>query len=356
MKKDELCPRTPEGSGGPGPSRTTPEPPAEGSSSLPGRREFLALGAGAFVVAALPLVGRRSPSLVRRSVPSMGTVAELGVVHRDRAWAHGAMEAAIGELHRVEAAMTRFRADSEVGRVNLGAGAEGVPVSAETARVVTEALRWAEATGGIFDPSLGRAVALWDVGRRTAPPGSEQVRALAGRSFHRKVEVERWRGGWAIRLGDPDAALDLGGIAKGFGVDRAVAALRNWGVTRGLVNAGGDLYALGTSPDGGPWRVGIRDPDHPNRLKGTLEVEDAAVATSGDYQEYFEHGGVRYHHLLDPTTGAPSRRGARSVTVIARDCMTADAAATATFGMGQEEGRRLLRNAAPGARLVEGVV
>jgi len=356
MRKDELCARTREDTAGPEPSRATRGSPAQGSSSLPGRREFLALGAGAFVVAALPLVGRRSPSLARRSVPSMGTVAELGVVHRDRAWAHGAMEAAATELRRVEAAMTRFRTDSEVGRVNLEAGAEGVPVSAETARVVTEALRWAEATGGIFDPSLGRAVALWDVGRRSTPPGSEGIRALAGRSFHRTVEVERWRGGWAIRLGDPDAALDLGGIAKGFGVDRAVAALRDWGVTRGLVNVGGDLYALGTSPDGVPWRVGVRDPDHPDRLRGTLEVEDAAVATSGDYQEYFEHDGTRYHHLLDPTTAAPSRSGARSVTVIAPDCMTADAAATAVFGMGQEEGRTLLRSAAPGSRLMEGVV
>jgi FAD:protein FMN transferase len=323
---------------------------------LPGRREFLALGAGAFVVAALPLVGKRAPSLVRRSVPSMGTVAELGVVHRDRGWAHRAMDAAVAELRRVEAAMTRFRADSEVGRVNLGAGGEGVTVSAETARVVTEALRWAEATEGAFDPSIGRAVALWDVGHRSVPPDPGEVEALAERGFFRHVDVGRRGEGWAVRLEDRDAALDLGGIAKGYGVDRAAATLREWGVTRGLVNVGGDLYALGTAPEGGPWRVGIRHPDHPDRIKGTLQVEDAAVATSGDYHEYFDHEGVRYHHLLDPTTAAPVRNGSRSITVIARDCLTADAAATAIFGLGRERGGDLLRRAAPGARLAEGSV
>jgi FAD:protein FMN transferase len=322
----------------------------------PGRREFLALGAGAFVVAALPFVGRRTPFLVRRSIPSMGTMAELGVVHGDRAWAHRAMDAAVAELRRVEAAMTRFRPDSEVGRVNLKAGAEGVAVSAETARVVAEALRWAEATEGKFDPSIGRAVALWNVGNRDTPPDPGQVRALARRGFYRHVDVARWRDGWAIRLGNRDAALDLGGIAKGYGVDRATATLREWGVTRGLVNVGGDLYALGTSPEGGAWRVGIRDPDHPDRLRGTLDVEDAAVATSGDYQEYFDHEGIRYHHLLDPTTAAPLRNGSRSITVIAKDCLTADAAATAIFGLGVARGGKLLRQVAPEAHLAEGSV
>lgn len=324
------------------------------TGSMPTRREILALGVGAFVIAAIPLVGRRAPRFVRRSAPSMGTIADVGVVHRDPAYAHGAIGAALGELRAVEAVMTRFRTDSDVGRVNLGAGAAGIPVSDATARVVAEALRWAESSDGAFDPCIGRAVALWDIGRRTEPPAAHDVSALAGRRFHRTVAVERWRGGWAIRLDDPGAALDLGGIAKGYGVDRAVAALRDWGIARGLVNVGGDLYALGTSSEGSPWRVGVRDPDEPARLLEVLEVEDTAVATSGDYEGFFEHEGVRYHHLLDPATAAPRRTGTRSVTVTAPTCMTADVAATATFGMARADGVGLLRRAAPGARLEEG--
>lgn len=320
-----------------------------GTGRMPTRREVLGLGVGAFVVASVPLLGRRAPRLVRRSAPVMGTVADLAVVHRDEHYAHGAIEAALAELRAVEWAMTRFRSDSEVGRVNGAAGREGVAVSAGTARVVTTALAWAEASGGVFDPSMGRAVALWDVGRRTEPPPAGEVRALAGRGFFRKVDVDRWRGEAVIRLEDPDAALDLGGIAKGFGVDRAVAVLRDWGVAHALVNVGGDLYALGASPGGGPWRVGVRDPGSPRAIKEILEVEDAAVATSGDYEEFFEHEGARYHHLVDPVTAAPVRSEVRSVTVVAADCMTADAAATAVFGTGRERGAVVLGRVAPGA-------
>lgn len=321
------------------------------SGRLPNRREVLALGAGAFVVAALPLAGRRRPRLVRRSAPIMGTVADLAVVHRDPAYAHAALDAALDELRRVEAAMTRFRDDSEVGRVNLGAGQEAVAVSPDTAKVVTEALRWAEGSGGTFDPTLGRAVALWDVGRRSEPPPPAEVASLAGRRFHREVEVGHWRGRSVIRLHHRDAALDLGAIAKGFGVDGAVAALRSWGIGRGLVNVGGDLFALGASLDHGPWRVGVRDPDDPRRLRTTLEVEDAAVATSGDYEAYFEHDGARYHHLLDPTTAAPRRTAQRSITVVAADCMSADAAATTLFGLDAERRGAMLERLSPGSRI-----
>ncbi len=327
----------------------TPEP--GGTGRAPTRREFVALGVGAFVVAALPLVGRRPLQLVRRRAPSMGTVAELAVVHRDPTYAQGALDAALAALRRVDVAMTRFRADSEVGRVNLSAGTDPVLVSEETARVVLEALRWAEASDGAFDPSIGRAVALWNVGERVAPPDGDEVHALAARGLYRGVVVDRWRGRPAVRLEDRDAALDLGGIAKGYGVDRAVAALREWGISGGLVNAGGDLYALGRSREGEPWRVGIRDPDDPARLMGTLDVEDEAVATSGDYEEFFEHGGRRYHHLLDPVTAAPRNTEHRSVTVVAADCMTADAAATTVFGVGRERGEALLSRVAPGARI-----
>lgn len=156
----------------------------------------------------------------------------------------------------------------------------------------------------------------------------------------------------SVRLGEPDAALDLGGIAKGFGVDAAVAALRDWGVRHALVGAGGDLYALGRSPEGDPWRIGVRDPANPRAAVATLELEDAGVATSGDYEQYFDHGGVRYHHLLDPRTGAPTRAPHRSVTVTAESCMRADAAATALFGMPRAAAERLLARRAPNARVV----
>lgn len=320
----------------------------------PSRREFVALGIGAFVVATLPVgLRRRGPELVRRTVPVMGTLADIAVQHRDRRYAQAAIDAAIDQLRWVDRSMTRFTDVSDVGRANLRAASEAVLVSPETAQVLEQALRWAEASDGAFDPCLGRAIVLWDVAHRREPPAPQQVESLARRRLYRALEVDRWRGAPAVRFHDADVAIDLGGIAKGYGVDRAIDALRAYGIRNGLVNVGGDLYALGVSEDGDPWKVGIQLPDDPQRLTETLEVEDAAVATSGDYVQYFLHGGRRYHHMLDPQTGEPKRSPMRSVTIVSDTCMEADAAGTAVFGMAQRQARELLASCAPRARIAK---
>ncbi len=321
-------------------------------SRRPSRREFLALGVGAFVVAATPGVIRPERRIVRRAVPVMGTIAEIGVVHRDERYAQGAIDAAIAELRSVDRTMTRFSDVSEVGRANVGAAAGPVAIGAATAHVVRTALAWADRSDGAFDPTIGGAVRLWDVGHRHTPPSAGEVRRHAGGGLYRSLELGR-RGGEAVVVyHDPAIALDLGGIAKGYGVDRAVATLREWGVTDALVNLGGDLYAMGRSADGEAWDVGVRDPDNPHGLAARFRISDRAVATSGDYQQYFEHGGRRYHHLLDPRTGAPRQSGVRSVTVAADDCMTADAAGTAVFGQDSGSARRLIAAMDPAASLM----
>jgi thiamine biosynthesis lipoprotein len=321
---------------------TDGERPRTDARARPTRREFMALGVGAFVVAAAPGLIRPRQRLVRRTVPVMGTIADIGVVHRDQRHAQRAIDAAIAELRTVDRTMTRFSPHSEVGRANREAARRPVPVSAATADVVAAALVWADASQGAFDPALGRVVELWDVGHRSSPPAAAEVRRVAGESLYRGLEIDAWRGERVLLYRDPAIRLDLGGIAKGYGVDRAVAALRDWGIANALVNVGGDLYAMGESEDGDAWEVGVRDPDDATRLAATFRISDRAVATSGDYEQYFEHGGRRYHHLLDPRTGAPRRTGARSVTVAADRCMTADAAGTAVFGESAPVARRVI--------------
>jgi thiamine biosynthesis lipoprotein len=314
----------------------------------PTRRRLLSLGLGAFVVSLVPFDTARRRRLVRRRLPIMGTFADVAVVHDDPRQAAAAIEAAFAALRDVDRGMTRFAVTSDVGRANARAAVEPVEVSAETARVLEQALAWARASDGAFDPCLGRATRLWDPVRRSEPPAAVHLEALAGRRLYDGLVIEPGR---RVRFLDPAMALDLGGIAKGFGVDRAAEALRLHGVTRGLVNVGGDLVALGDSEDGDPWRVGVRSPHDPDGIARTLEVVDAAVATSGDYERVFRHDGNSYHHLLDPSTAAPRRTDVHSVTVVAHDCMTADAAATAAFGMDRGRAELLLTGQRGGARL-----
>ena len=299
----------------------------------PDRREFLTMGMGVFVALSLPRALWRHSPLVKRTFPLMGTIAEVQVAHKDERFAEDAIDAAIAELQWVERTMTRFRSDSDIGRANLGAGRDGVRVTSETVIVIAAALRAASVSDGRFDPAVGAASELWDVLNRHEPPADDRVQRLAARGFWRKVDVAVSAGAPRVRFDDPDLHLDLGAIAKGYGVDRATGVLRSRGVRHAIVTVGGDLFALGQSPEGEPWTVGIRSPHDRHELAATLRVSDRAVATSGDYERFFRWHGMRYHHLIDPATAAPRRTPFHSATVLANRCIDADAASTAVFGL-----------------------
>lgn len=317
------------------------------------RRDFIALGTGTLVVLSVPRasMGRRR-MVTRRTVPSMGSFAEFAVVSQDRRRAEAAIEAAILELRVVEDRLTRFRPHSDVGRANQATRGTAVSVSPETATALEASLAWARRTDGRFDPCLERAIDLWDIASRREPPGPEAVRGFAGRRLYRYLEVERRGVMDAVRLHNVSARIDLGGIGKGLGVDRAVAVLREHGVEDALVNLGGDLYALGRSEDGDPWEIGVRSPADPERVDSSIRLTDSAVATSGDYVQYFDHDGRRYHHLIDPMTGEPGRPGWHSLTVTAPSCLAADAAATALFALDPAGARALLSSWEPAAVIV----
>jgi thiamine biosynthesis lipoprotein len=327
-----------------------------GKRPFPSRRDFISLGVGAFVVGSIPLaLGGRRKQLIRRTLPIMGTLGEVAIVHGDERYAQGAIDAAFQEMRRVEAALTRFRPDSDVGMANRVAFSQPQVVSAETAGVLRRSMEWAEASQGIFDPCLGRAMGLWDVANRKQPPPDTEVHRFAGRDLYKALEVGRSGKDHVVRFHEADMGVDLGGIGKGYGVDQAVLVLREWGIRNALVNLGGDLYAMGVSEDGDPWKVGVQSPDDAQDLVATLPMSDRGVATSGDYQRYFEHQGMRYHHLLDPETGAPSRVDTRSVTVAAEDCMAADAAATTVFVSSAARARPAMERVAPGSEVIHTV-
>ncbi|MDZ4159027.1 MAG: FAD:protein FMN transferase, partial [Anaerolineaceae bacterium] len=202
-------------------------------------------------------------------------------------------------------------------------------------RLMQRSGEWHRLSDGAFDAALGALVNLWGFGGGSpalplhpeimdalALSGWERVQLLDGERVSRPAGVQ----------------LDFGGIGKGYAVDRAVEILRQYGVSQALVNAGGEIAVLG-----GGWRIGIQHPRLENALLGSLELKDMAVATSGDYQQFFELDGKRYHHILNPKTGYPAT-GIHGVTVIAPNCTDADALATAIFVLGPDPGLALVEN------------
>ena len=294
----------------------------------------------------------------------MGTVVEYVIVGVESSVAREAVEKAHAELERVSTLLWDDDPASEVFAINeacSGGGAasgarapqEGetqtecgsILVSEETAHFLSRVIRYGLETQDGFDVTVGSFLKAYDFGsEEPTMPDTHAIHQIA-RELKPSATVLSIdsAAGFTLSGMRQGVRIAVGGVAKGYGVDRAVSVLRNLGITSALVNAGGDLYCLGTN-DGGPWQVGIRDPDDLSSVIAAIEVVDAAVATSGDYQQYVIVDGIRYHHLLDPKTGLPARKS-RSATVIAQTAERADALATGLFVQGPN-GMRLIESAA----------
>ncbi len=274
-----------------------------------------------------------------RHYAGMGTEILLEAYGPEQASLEAALDAAVTELARIEEKMTSWDDASELSSINLAAGGPPVTVSAELFEIIERALYISELTGGCFDISYAGAGKLWDY-KAAEPklPGAEAVAAALARIGWQKIVLDAEAS--TVQLPEPGMRIDLGGIAKGYGVERAMQILVDAGVEVALVNAGGDLKVRGKKA-GRTWRIGIRDPREPERMCAVIPVANTSVVTSGDYERFFEIDGVRYHHILDPRTGRPSQ-GVTSVTVIARSAELADALATGVFVMGAEEGLALI--------------
>jgi len=293
---------------------------------------------------ALPLAGcEQRPQRVSHSQLLMGTVVEIAVTAPPEQ-AEPAIDAAFSEMRRIENLMSPQLELSEVWKLSHSAGP--VTVSEDTARVLSLGQQVARLSGGAFDMTLGALKRLWGV-ESDAPrvPSAAEIGTALRDIGPDALQLE----GLIVAKRNPALQVDLGGIAKGYALDRATAVLRQAGIRHASVNAGGDLRLLGDRGDR-PWRIGIQHPRRTGELLATLDLRDTAVVTSGDYERYFERDGIRYHHLFDPQTGLPAR-GCQSVTVVADEAMLADALATAAFVLGPERGLALLRQ-----QQVEGIL
>lgn len=284
----------------------------------------------------------QKPELFSESQFLLDTLVEITVVSTRENLASEAITAAYAEIQQIEELLSRYHQESRISEINQYAGEqEAVHVDDEVLKIIERSLSYTELTQRTFDITIGPIIDLWGIGtqhQQVPAPGTLQQALLLVDT--RKIEIQEQR----IRLSEPDMVIDLGGIAKGYAVDRALEVLQDQGIQHALVNAGGDIRCLGTKPDGTPWRIGIQHP-RDNGILGVVEVQNAAIATSGDYERFFVKENVRYHHLFDPRTGMPAR-GCQSVTILTTTTEAADVYATAVFVMGPEAGKAFLESQA----------
>lgn len=301
---------------------------------------FLTLLAAAEPATAAP------PPRETRSLPLMGTRIDVSVPAGQGA----AIDVVLDVFRDVDVKMNEWKEGSPLAQVNAAAGLGAVPVPADLRALLRRSMELAALTDGAFEPTWAALWGLWDF-KSKAPviPDAAALQRAVALIDHRGIAIDEQAG--TVRLARPGMKIGLGGIAKGWALDRSAAALRARGVESFLLSAGGQVYAGGTN-GGAPWKVGVRDPrGAPDDWFAIIEVVDASVSTSGDYERFFLKDGVRYHHILDPKTGQPSR-GLRAATVIAADATLADALSTAVMVMGRDKGLALLEKL-PG---VEGLV
>ncbi|NPV53347.1 MAG: FAD:protein FMN transferase [Firmicutes bacterium] len=286
--------------------------------------------------------------------PVSGTRFMMGTVVTMKAYgpgAAGAVEQGFARVREIENKISVNIQASEVSKVNSEAGLRPVRVGRDAFDIARSALEYAALTSGKFDPAIGPIVKLWGIGTDHARvPDPDVLAAKLSLVDYRDVILDGNR--HSIMLKRKGMALDFGGIAKGYAADEVVRIFKERGVKSAYVDLGGNVFVVGSRPDGRPWRIAIQDPRKERGFYvGIIEAKDKSIVTSGDYERYFEANGKRYHHIFDPATGRPADSGIMSATIISDRSIDGDALSTSVFILGPEKGLELV-NRLPGIEAV----
>ncbi len=262
----------------------------------------------------------------------MGTRIVVELWSEDRAQGEEAVQAVLAEMRRIDEAMSTYKPTSEVSRVNAEAAARPVPISQELFDLLATSIEFSKVTRGAFDITYASVGYMYDYREHVRPNEDEIAKALPGVNYRHLILDPKAR---TIKFARDGVRIDLGGIGKGYAVDRGIAILQARGIQHALVTAGGDSRIIGDR-FGNPWVVGIRHPDRKNEVIARIPLEDAAISTSGDYERYFDENGVRYHHIIDPKTGHSASK-VRSATIIGPTATRTDGLSKTAFVLGPEQ-------------------
>jgi thiamine biosynthesis lipoprotein len=259
----------------------------------------------------------------------MATRIHVELWSDERAAGEQAIDAVMAEMNRIDAAMSTYKPDSELSRVNALAAKQAVKISPELFELLATALDYSRITGGAFDVTYASVGFMYDFRARQKPSQQQISQALPAVNY-RLVRLDRKT--LTVHYDREGVRIDLGGIAKGHAVDRSIALLQQRGISHALVTAGGDSRVIGDR-FGRPWIIGIRHPDRKDEIIARLPLIDTAISTSGDYERYFDEGGQRYHHILDPKTGHSASK-VRSATILADSATRTDGLSKTAFVLG----------------------
>jgi len=294
------------------------------------------------VLLSLDILGCSKEEYYQKSAFFMDTKVDIAVYGTNRKQADAVIKAIVDEMQRLEKILSRHIEGSDVDRINEAAGVAPVKVEPETILLTRKALEIAELSEGAFDPTVGPLLELWGWGTdELRVPSAEEIKEVLPLVNYKAVEVNEQNA--TVFLSKPGMMLDLGGIAKGFIVDRGQEIAKRFSVRALFINAGGDISIMGQKPSGEKWRIAVQSPRDPQKWAAILEMEGGSVATSGDYERFFEEGGVVYHHILDPRKGMPAG-DVSSVSIVAPDTTVSDGLSTAVFVLGKEKGMQLLES------------
>ncbi len=282
----------------------------------------------------------------------MDTYCTITVVSPSKVKARESIDAGFAEIRKLEKLLNYFSEDSEITAINKAAGIRPVRVSADTLEVLKKTYAVSEVTGGAFDATIAPVIQLWKFSKDSSGrmvPSANVVKQRLGLVDFRNIIIDDETS--KVFLKKEGMEIDLGGIAKGYGADKALDALKSKGIRSALVAIAGDIRGYGKNLSGKGWKVGIQNP-RPEResekpwedIFAVLHLEDRAISTSGDYQRFFMKDGKRYHHILNPATGYSADSGLISVTVIATEGYLSDSLSTAVFILGEGKGIRLLQS------------
>ncbi len=271
-------------------------------------------------------------NLYERSFYSMGSTVELKFYSPSEELFHRIVDACVERTREIDWLFSNYRDDSILAQVNRNAGVVPVSVPGEFLRLVRTSIRYSELTEGAFDITIGTLFELWRAETKAGRlPARSRIRDALGCTGFQKIKIDEVKS--QVLLDGDCVRLDFGAIGKGYAVDEMVKIARENGISRGLVNFGGNIYAMDPPAGRKSWDVGVRKPGSGNKIISKLDLVKKGVATSGDYERYFEHEGKRYSHIINPKTGWPAE-DVTSVVAVSKSATEADVFSTAVSVLG----------------------